>query len=177
MNNNSPFWLKNSKKMKYLHLTLSSMPRSLSRMLTASTASPNLDIKVTPKPHNWHGVSQGLAMAKQAFLNKQLDDAKDTLLEVLEFAPSEPKAWAWLGKIMQLQNNHKQAEVYYQKAKGLLRQQQKNASNMPASLTLAKILWNQGEQASAKNMLNTLLLEMPNDERLVALAQTWGINT
>jgi len=162
--------------MKYLHLTLSSMPRSLSRMLAASTASPNLDIKVTPKPHNWHGVSQGLAMAKQAFVNKELDDAKDILLEVLEFAPSEPKAWAWLGKIMQLQDNHEQADTYYQKAKRLLRQQHQNASSTPASLSLAKMLWNQGEQTSAKNMLNTLLLETPNDERLLALSQTWEIN-
>jgi predicted Zn-dependent protease len=141
-------------------------------MLAASTASPNPEIKTTPKPQNWHGVSQGLAKAKQAFQNKEWKTAETILLEVLEFAPTEAKAWAWLGRIMELQNQHEKASDFFQKAESILRKQ-RGTTVEPASLPLAKILWQQGAKEDAKAMLNTLLLEKQDDEGLLTLSKLW----
>jgi len=143
-------------------------------MLTASTASPNPNPQTTPKPENWSGVTQGFAAAKKAFRNHSLQEAESILLEVLEFAPSEPKAWAWLGHILKSQGQMKEATQHFQKAKSLLTKKHQQQSKEVSSLPLARILWQQGEFQSARSMLETLLLSKPADKILLQLSATWG---
>ncbi len=150
------------------------MPRRLARMLAASTASPNPSTKITPKPENWSGVAQGFMAAKKAFQARSLQEAENILLEILEFAPAEPKAWAWLGHILQSQGQQEKATEYFQKAKSLLTRSNKQQSEEASSLPLARILWQQGELELARAMLATLLCDKPNDEALLQLSTTWG---
>lgn len=164
---------KSTKKSPFYHLTRLPMPRSLARMLTASTASPKLGVKATPKPDNWTGVAQGLAAAKKAFQAQSLHKAEAILQEVLEFAPAEAKAWAWLGHIKQLQGHQSKAMQYFRKAKRLLATNANQEKQMPASLPLARLLWQQGEYESARAMLALLLQAKPDDEALLRLSKVW----
>ena len=150
------------------------MPRRLARMLTASTASPNPNPRITPKPESWSGVAQGFAAAKKAFRTDSLQDAENILLEVLEFAPSEAKAWAWLGHILKVQGKQEKANQHFQKAKLLLTKKHQQQPEKALSLPLARILWKQGEQQTARSMLKTLLLAKPTDKILLQLSTAWG---
>ncbi|MDQ6967358.1 MAG: tetratricopeptide repeat protein [Mariprofundaceae bacterium] len=146
-------------------------------MLAASTVSPNPSLKIAPKPNNWPGVSQGFIAAKQAFLKESFQEAENILLEIIEFAPTEPKAWAWLGHILQSQGQQKKATKHFQKAKSLLTISHKQHAEEVSSLPLARILWQQGELELARCMLATLLSYKPNDEALIQLSATWGEST
>jgi len=156
------------------HLTHLPKPRRLARMLTASTASPNPNAQTTPKPENWSGVTQGFKAAKKAFHAHALPEAEKILLEILEFAPVEPKAWAWLGHILKSQGQPEEAEKHFQKAKQLLVKKQQHQEKEAASLPLARILWQQGEHEEARSMLKTLLSAKPADKVLLQLSATWG---
>lgn len=153
------------------------MPRRLARMLAASTASPNPSAKITPKPDNWSGVAQGFLAAKEAFQARSLQEAEGILLEILEFAPAEPKAWAWLGHIVQSQGQQEKAKEHFQKAKSLLNRSRQQQPEKVSSLPLARILWQQGELGLARSMLATLLSDKPNDDTLLQLSVTWGEST
>ncbi len=142
-------------------------------MLAASTASPNPSVKIAPKPENWSGVAQGFIAAKKAFHTRSMQEAESILLEILEFAPAEPKAWAWLGHILQSQGQQKKAEQHFQKAKTLLTRNHKPQPEEASSLPLARILWQQGESQSARSMLASLLSVKPTDERLLQLSAAW----
>jgi len=155
------------------HLTHSSIARRLARMLAASTASPNPSVKTAPKPANWSGVAQGFISAKKAFQTHALQEAESILLEILEFAPAEPKAWAWLGHILQSQGKQKKAKKHFQKAKSLITQNRKPQPEEASSLPLARILWQQGEFQSARSMLAGLLITKPEDEILLQLSIAW----
>ncbi|MDQ6956653.1 MAG: hypothetical protein Q9M21_05585 [Mariprofundaceae bacterium] len=146
-------------------------------MLAASTASPNPSAKTTPKPESWSGVAQGFTAAKKAFQTHSLQEAESILLEILEFAPTEPKAWAWLGHILQAQDQQEKATEHFQKAKSLLSKSNKQQPREVSSLPLARILWQQGESELARAMLATLLCAKPNDEVLLQLSVTWGEQT
>ncbi|MBL4760197.1 MAG: tetratricopeptide repeat protein [Mariprofundaceae bacterium] len=150
------------------------MPRRLARMLTASTASPNPNPKTTPKPKNWSGVAQGFMAAKEAFRTHSLQEAENILLEILEFAPAEPKAWAWLGHILKSQGQQEEASQHFQKAKSLLTKNHQRQSEEASSLPLAHILWQQGEFQSARSMLEALLSAQPTNEKLLQLSAAWG---
>jgi len=142
-------------------------------MLTASTASPNPSVKTAPKPENWSGVAQGFIAAKKAFQTRSLQEAESILLELLEFAPAEPKAWAWLGHILQSQGQEKKAGQHFQKAKSLIAKKHKQQPEEASSLPLARILWQQGELQSARSMLAGLLSAKPEDEVLLQLSAAW----
>jgi len=143
-------------------------------MLTVSTDSPNPNAKIAPKPENWSGVAQGFKAAKKAYEAQSLQEAEAILLEILEFAPSEPKAWAWLGHILQSQDQQEKALQHFQKAKSLLTNIHCQQSKEVSSLPLARILWQQGELQSARSMLKTLLSAKPSDKILLQLSATWG---
>jgi len=142
-------------------------------MLAASTASPNPSVKTAPKPENWSGVAQGFIAAKKAFQTHSLQEAENILLEVLEFAPAEPKAWAWLGHILQSQGQQEKAEKHFQKAKSLIARNRQQQPEEAVSLPLARILWQQGELQSARSMLAGLLSAKPADETLLQLSVAW----
>jgi len=142
-------------------------------MLAASTASPNPSVKITPKPENWSGVTQGLIAAKEAFQTHSLQEAENILLEILEFAPAEPKAWAWLGHIQQSQGQEKKAVQHFQKAKSLIAKKHQQQAEEANTLPLARILWKQGEHQAARSMLTVLLSAKPEDEVLLQLSAAW----
>jgi len=116
---------------------------------------------------------QGLVAAKEAFQGGLLEQASNILQEVVEFAPSEAKAWAWQGRIAELQGQKTIACEYFKKAESLLQQQHKLSSDMPMSLPLTRILWQQGEEEAARAMLAVLMLRSPENEQLIQLAETW----
>ncbi|PCI45588.1 MAG: hypothetical protein COB41_01135 [Proteobacteria bacterium] len=142
-------------------------------MLAASTASPNPSVKTAPKPENWSGVAQGFIAAKKAFQTHSLQEAENILLGILEFAPAEPKVWAWLGHILQSQGDQEKAEQHFQKAKSLISRSHQQQSEEASSLPLARILWQQGERQSARSMLAGLLVTKPEDEMLLQLSAAW----
>jgi len=142
-------------------------------MLAASTASPNPSVKIAPKPENWSGVAQGFIAAKKAFQTSSLQDAENILLEILEFAPAEPKAWAWLGHIMQSQGQQSEAEKHFKKARSLITRNHQPQHEEASSLPLARILWQQGELQSARSMLAGLISASPANETLLQLSAAW----
>ena len=147
-------------------------------MLTASSASPKAQHKPTrrtPRPANWHGVAQGLREAKLAFQTAQHDKAETLLREVLEFAPDEAKAWAWLGKTLLLRGCHDEAKDCLKRAKAILiSKSDSTKAKLPVSKSLARILWQQGDQAAARAMLSILLLKQPDDTELQTWQASWN---
>lgn len=141
-------------------------------MLAASSSAPNSP-RSTPKPSNWRGVANGLAEAKRAFLSGDLEQAETILREVLEFAPSEAKAWAWLGKVLQEKSLSSEAETCFSQARQLLTRHRKTQDKPAASATLARMLWQQGDRAAARNMLALLLMQKPEDPELCKLKSEW----
>ena len=146
-------------------------------MLTASASTPNMQrrkTRIAPKPDNWHGVSTGLQLAKQAFQNKRLEEAEIILREVLELAPDETKAWAWLSKVLQQLGNNTEANQCLNQAKTLLLYGKVDVKT-PVSKTLAKILWQQGDHKTARAMLSILLLQSPDDAQLKTWQKDWRV--
>jgi len=65
-------------------------------MLAASTNTPNSQLRATPKPENWRGVSACMQEARKAFEQGSYAEAESLLLELLEFAGAETRAWKLL---------------------------------------------------------------------------------
>lgn len=150
--------------------------RSVSRMLTASSSVPNsqqqLPVASTPRPASWRGVTEGMAVARKAAASGQLEQAEQLLLELLEFAPAETRAWKLLAKT-QRKLGHIEAGI--NSAKRALKLQNAPAnSGSPVSLTIAQLLWQQGEHRDALSMLELLLSDQPENEQLQNLRRQWG---
>jgi len=147
-------------------------------MLTASAASPNIPLgensRPAPKPENWHGVAEGLNRARKHVSDGSFQPAIDTLKEILEFAPSEPQAWRLLGDILGRHGHAQQAEACHKKAERFEQHAAVDTQTTPASERLAKLLWKQGETDAARAMLAILLLRKPEDEKLLALRESWN---
>ncbi|OIO71761.1 MAG: hypothetical protein CO186_11235 [Zetaproteobacteria bacterium CG_4_9_14_3_um_filter_49_83] len=153
-------------------------------MLTASSATPKAQherqrkrIRRTPRPDNWHGVNKGLIEAKLAFKNLQYDQAESLLRGVLEFAPNEAKAWAWLGKILALKQCHDESAQCIERAKTILTRKlvaSMSGNKPPVSKSLARILWQQGDYEAARAMLSILLLKQPDDAELQHWQASWN---
>jgi len=143
-------------------------------MLAASSSAPNSP-RSTPKPSNWRGVAEGLVAAKRAFTSHELDTAEEILREVLEFAPAETKAWAWLGKVLLDKGDETEAEACFERARQLLKKKNAPAAAKPAaSATLARLLWQQGDHDTARSMLAVLLIQRPDDAELHKLKASWA---
>jgi len=126
-----------------------------------------------PTPENWHGVAEGLNKAHQLLCDGLYQKAVNTLKEILEFAPSEPKAWKLLGEILEKHGHTHKAEACHKKASALERSLNIDAP-MPASERLAKLLWAQGEADAARGMLALLMLRNPESETLIAIRDSWS---
>jgi len=153
-------------------------------MLAASVTVPNppqegpdgMDstpqLKVPPTPLNWRGVSQGLSDAKVLLHLGFFAKAEDSLLQLLEFAPMEGKAWHLLGRCHQEQERHAKALECFERAACCYKTHQ-GIETPPASARLARLMWNQGEKDEARAMLDMLLMQQPDDASLLAMRQKW----
>ncbi len=126
-----------------------------------------------PTPENWHGVAEGLNKAHQYLCDGLYQEAVNTLKEILEFAPSEPKAWKLLGEILEKHGYTSKAQACHKKATALEKSLNIDAP-MPASERLAKLLWAQGEADAARGMLALLLLRDPESESLMTIRNSWS---
>ena len=126
-----------------------------------------------PTPDNWHGVAEGLNKAHQHLFDGLYQEAVNTLKEILEFAPSEPKAWKLLGEILEKHGHTNKAEACHKRASALQKSLDIDAP-MPASERLAKLLWSQGETDAARGMLAVLLLRNPESKTLIAIRDDWN---
>ncbi|MDX8402793.1 MAG: tetratricopeptide repeat protein [Mariprofundaceae bacterium] len=146
-------------------------------MLTASASTPNMqdgeNARPAPTPENWHGVTEGLNIARGFLSNGLYQEAVNTLKEILEFAPSEPQAWALLGDILEQHGHSNKAEACHKKAASFEKQTTVNPNSAPASGRLAQLLWSQGETDAAHSMLAVLLLRNPDSKNLLAMRQSW----
>lgn len=149
--------------------------RSVSRMLSVSSSAPNSQqqppLASTPRPANWHGVTEGMAAAKKAIRSGQLEQAEQLLSELLEFAPAETSAWKLLAKT---QRKLKHIEAGIKSAKRALELQNIPRNHgAPASLTIAQLLWQQGEHKQARDMLKLIESDQPENEQIPNLWQQW----
>jgi len=147
-------------------------------MLAASDNAPNPSPQAAPeqtavaKPDSWRGVEQGLQDATALMREKAHAQTEDVLLQILEFAPMEGKAWHMLGRCHQTQQRHDKALECFERAANCYRNQD-TTNQAPASAAIAQLLWNQGEKKQAEAMLNTLLTNRPDDAKLQAMRAVW----
>lgn len=153
-------------------MTRKNPPRSLMRMLSASDSVPN-SRRSASIPENWKGVVAGLKEAKRSYRDGRLEHAEKVLREVLEFAPAEAKAWAWLGKVLESMGKGAAAKDCLNRARILLVLESRRKNEHPASLRLARLLWDQGDRNAAREMLAMLLSRRPDDASLLALKREW----
>jgi len=146
-------------------LTADFLPRIVSRMLAAS--------RPVPKPANWQGVTEGLTEAQRRLCNGESGRARNILQDVLEFAPAEARAWHLLGKVLQSDGEHEEALNCFNTAASLYGGETPGQPNHPASLRLARMLWDQGDRLGACTMLDTLLQKSPDDPSLNELQAVW----
>jgi len=148
-------------------------------MLAASGSAPNsqqqIPVSPAPRPANWRGVTAGMADAKQAVACGRLEQAEELLLELLEFAPAETGAWKLLAKI-QRKLGHIEAGIHSARRALALQNAPQNC-DAPASLTIARLLWLQGENHQARSMLELLLAAEPENEQLQSLRRLWNSET
>jgi predicted Zn-dependent protease len=145
-------------------------------MLTASSSAPNsqqqIPVNSISRPTNWRGVAEGMIVAKKAVASGQLEQAEQLLLELLEFAPAETRAWKLLAKT---QRKLGYIEAGIKSAKRALKLQNAPVNRgTPASLTIAQLLWQQGEYGEARSMLELLLSGQPENEQLQNLQRQWS---
>ncbi len=136
-------------------------------MLTASTPAP--------KPQQWRGVQEGLEQAKVYLRQKQPQQACRALEEILEFAPSEARAWHLLGRIKKALGQHQEALQCLQRANTLYPKKISDTEpkpQLPDSLRTAKILHRQGDEDDAIQMIKRLLANSdPEQEQHEELQQ------
>lgn len=143
-------------------------------MLAASDTAPNMQQHITiPRPGNWRGVSDGMASAREAIKQCNMEQAECTLTELLEFAPVEIKAWKLLAKV-QRQLGHIE-EGITSATRALQLQNNPLPAEPPASLTVAQLLWKQHEYQEARQMLAILIDAQPDNIMLSELQQQWNM--
>ena len=148
-------------------------------MLAASDPTPNRKRhrravptgERIPTPGNWRGVAEGIQAARQAVQSGQLDLAEQLLIEVLEFAPTEIKALKMLARV-QRQLGHIEEGIRHA-TRALQIQNNPLDAEPVASLTLAKLLWQQHEYDEARDMLEYLISENPDNSELHDLRAAW----
>jgi len=143
-------------------------------MLSASEPAPNIEPQhaiSVPTPGNWRGVSDGMHSAREAVRQLQFEQAEQILLEMLEFAPVEIKAWKLLARV---QRQLGQIEAGIRSATRALQLQNNPLTDEPpASITLARLLWEQQEYSAARAMLRELINQDPENKTLQQFQQQW----
>jgi len=145
-------------------------------MLAASDSAPNMQQQgsvSTPVAGNWRGVTDGMVAARNAIEQGNVQQAERILTELLEFAPVEIKAWKLLAKV-QRQLGHIDAGIA-SATRALHLQNNPLTDEPPASVTVARLLWEQNEYHEARQMLALLIEAQPNNNDLSALQQQWGM--
>ncbi len=144
-------------------------------MLAASASTPNTTQSShhsTTTAGSWHGVAEAINAAREAIKNDDLAQAESILIELIEFAPVEIRAWKLLAKT-QRHLGHIQAGIA--SARRALQLQNSNIEDLPlASITIAKLLWEQHEFDDAREMLFVLLEKAPEDPVLLDLQLQWN---
>lgn len=102
--------------------------------------------------------------------------AINTLHEILLFAPAEVAAWKLLARL-QRKLGHIDAGIVSAKRALQLQNAQPGDRCAPISLTLAKLLWKQGEKADALEMLALLSAQEPDNAELQAIHELWEEGT
>jgi Flp pilus assembly protein TadD len=143
-------------------------------MLPASNDGPKPTPASAPTPTNWKGVRHGLNHAEQCMQAQQFQQAETLVREVLEFAPSEARAWDMLATLREMQGDADEAARCHGKAEKLRTWETDSLRQPPASIHLAKLLWQQGDHDTARAMLAVLMMRKPDDERLQALRKAWA---
>jgi len=147
--------------------------RSVGHMLAASGSVPNSQTPAAPpRPTIWHGVTEGMARAKEAIEAGELERAEQILLELIEFAPAETNAWKLLARTQREMGYYREGIASAKRALAL--QDRSNAHEPPASITLARLLWQQQEQKQARDMLATLMRRQPENSELAELHRQWS---
>ncbi len=145
-------------------------------MLAASASTPNITqvsrhSKTTPG--NWHGVAEGMDSARHAIRQGDLAQAESILNELLEFAPVEIKAWKLLAKT-QRHLGHIDAGI--SSARRALQLQNADIEALPlASITIARLLWEQHEYDDAKAMIALLIEQQPDNAEYLDLQYQWDL--
>ncbi len=147
-------------------------------MLTASLpmpkhSSPSHEPEYAPQPQNWQGVESGLAEASRLLRKDKLSRAEGVMRQVLEFAPMEGQVWHFLGRILQKADRHAEALDCFANAESCYGRH-KYDQGPPASMRLARLLWDQGEYDEARTMLSVLMVRNPDDDSLRQLREAWS---
>ncbi len=144
-------------------------------MLAASASTPNTihaSNSHTATSTGWHGVAEGMDSAKRAIRNGDLAQAELILTELLNFAPVEIRAWKLLAKT---QRHLGHIEEGINSAHRALQLQNTNIEDVPlASVTIARLLWQQHEYDYARQMIASLLEQQSDNEELLELQQQWN---
>ena len=143
-------------------------------MLAASASTPNTSQAShrSAQPQTaWHGVTEGMTAAREAINKGNLAQAEHLLTELLEFAPVEIKAWKLLAKT-QRHLGHIEAGII--SATRALRLQNTDIEAVSlASITIARLLWDQHEYDEAKQMIALLLEQQPDNAEYLDVQQQW----
>jgi len=145
-------------------------------MLAASASTPNITQASRysrTTSGNWHGVAEGMDSAKNAIRQGDLAQAEVILIELLEFAPVEIQAWKLLAKT-QRYLGHIDAGI--SSAKRALQLQNADIEALPlASITIARLLWEQHEYEDAKAMIALLIEQQPDNAEWLELQYQWDL--
>jgi len=145
-------------------------------MLAASPSAPNItqaSHHSSPTTAAWHGVAEGMTAAREAIQKSDLAQAERLLIELLEFAPVEIRAWKLLAKT---QRHLGHIEAGIASATRALRLQNTDIEAVPlASVTIATLLWDQHEYDEARQMIALLLMQQPDNSEWLDLQQQWGM--
>ena len=159
--------------MASAELTRQISVRSVGHMLAASGSVPNSQTPASPpRPTIWHGVTEGMVKAKEAFASEDWALAERILLELVEFAPAETNAWKLLARTQRELRRYREGIASAKRALAL--QERLSDHEPPVSVTLAKLLWEQHEQEQARDMLATLMQRQPENMELAELHRQWN---
>jgi len=144
-------------------------------MLAASASTPNTtqaSSNNVTTPAGWHGVAEGMESARNAIRNGDLAQAELILTELLNFAPVEIRAWKLLAKTQRHLGHIQEGIASAQRA---LQLQNTKIEDVPlASVTIAKLLWEQHEYDYARQMIASLLEQQSDNAELLDLQQQWN---
>jgi len=144
-------------------------------MLASSASTPNTTQASNSNAATavgWHGVAEGMQSAINAIQNGDLAQAELILTELLHFAPVEIRAWKLLAKTQRHLGHIEEGIISARRA---LQLQNTNIEDVPlASITIAKLLWEQHEYDYARLMIASLLEQQGDNPELLDLQQQWN---